>query len=123
MYFSRPAGHKYIDRGDPADADFSQADLIQDNTWRLLDLSLVVGTGVKLLVIYTYFDNDVSLSYISFRQAGNSNPWNSDGVFNHVIGVAGYETILVICDADGKIEYKSGSTDNKIDGSVRGWFA
>ena len=123
MFFSKPAGHRYIDRGDPDSEDFTQADLIQDNTWRELDLSSVIGTGIKLLLIYTYFDNDVSLSNIDFRQPGNSGAWNADGVFNHVIGVSGYETIQVLTDKNGKIEYRSHSSDNVIDACIRGWFA
>ena len=73
MFFSRPAGVKYVDRGDPANFDFDTGAFTDDNTWRELDLSSIIGVGVKTVHLRVRFASDSSGVSLAFRKKGNTN--------------------------------------------------
>ena len=117
-------GASYTDRGDPAAHDFTLTDFTTDNTWRDLNLSSIISTGVKLVhLLLELQDNSVN-SLMQFRQKGRSNTVNSVVINTQIstVYVRGYFWLL--CDADGIIQYKGNPISmTYINVSVRGWIA
>lgn len=116
---------EYTDRGDPAAADFDQDDLTMDNTWNDLDLSGKggMGTGVKLVLLSVYVVDDAASTRILFRENGNSNASNSDGIRSQVANVANSGHVWVLTDGDGVIEYISTAAIGTINITICGWFS
>ena len=52
MFFSRPAGYKWIDRGEVAVYDKAIGDITADGTYRELDLSAIVPKNAKRISIH-----------------------------------------------------------------------
>jgi hypothetical protein len=116
-------GNVYVDRGDPASADFNQGDLTTDGAWHDLDLSGIIDEGAVLVhMTISIVDNAANL-YIKFRKNGNSNATNIALMHNPVANIQLDGDILVACDEDGVIEYQCSNTSfTAIVIRVRGWW-
>lgn len=104
---------KYVDRGDPAEVDFTQADLTLDDAWHELDLSAIVpAAGANHLVHL----KALATITIAFREVGNINTIN---VTPEATGM--HADSWVMLDANRKIEYM---TSAGMIGTltVRGWW-
>jgi len=123
MFFSRPAGHKYVDRGDPSGADFDETDLTVKGTWTEIDLSSIVPIGAVAVAIALEVDTAPALATIQFRKKGNTNFIEGDGLTTQILDKSIRGTLILSCDSDRKIEYMLGdATWNEIDFVVKGWF-
>jgi len=112
----------YVDRGDPASADFDEGDLTEDATWRDLDLSGVVpAEGVSVHLRIT-IQHATGMGYIMFRENGNANGFNASLCVAQVATVnAGYD-VTVRMDANRIIEYYATINPQSITITVAGWW-
>lgn len=95
----------FIDRGDPATADFDEGDLIANDAWHDLDLSSITPNGAKGVCLYISMFPPGVTHYLYFRKKGNVNFSNISGVISEIAGVISDHDITVPLDADRKIEY------------------
>ncbi len=118
------SGWEYVDRGDPAANDFAVGDFTTDGTWNDLDLSGIIGTGVKLVHLRVSIEDGAANSGMYFRENGNSNAYNFSGGATAVANVDNHiDDCFVMCDSNGVIEYLgSNLAFTRIDLVVRGWF-
>lgn len=124
MFFSGSAGVKYVDRGDPVNFDFLTGAFTDDGTWRELDLSSIIGSGVKAVHLRVRFASNSTNVRLSFRKKGNTNGRNVFQLYSQTANVYYDVDGIVVCDSDGKIEYNihpdfAGGT---IEFLVGGWW-
>jgi hypothetical protein len=113
----------FVDRGDPTAYDFTLASLTTDNTWRDLDLSVIVPSNSKAVALMVEVNDDAVGSYIGFRKNGNTSSYNSVYTYTQVSGVLDSNVVIVFCDSNRIIEYiASNTTFTAINISVIGWF-
>ena len=113
----------FVDRGDPASVDFIYTDLITDGTWRELDLSVIVptiarGVLIELDIESAHVDNEVI-----FRKYENTNDINHTGAVTKTNNKDQHKTCIVGIASNQKIEYKADdATWSVINIAVRGWW-
>lgn len=113
-----------VDRGDPSAWDFEETDLTTDNTWRDLDLSSIVPSGARFVLLGGYVVDNAVGSDIQFRKNGNSNDYHRVGATTQVIDVGIGIDCVVPCDSSRVIEYKATNvTWSQIKILVKGWFS
>ena len=123
--FKGIGAERYIDRGDPADFDFTLASLITDGDYHDLDLSSIVPeAGANHLVHLRFQIMDNAAGMIFFlREKGNSNPYNSLAAATIVADTYTFFDGFVMLDANRKVEYwASNTTWTGIYILVRGWW-
>lgn len=123
MFFSRPAGHKYVGRGDPSTVDFDKDDLTQDGNYHDLDLSAIIPKNIKLLILrLTVNTLEASISGM-FRTKSNSNEINVEQFYTLVGGNPRYFTFLLSPNSSRIIEYKLGSASWSVCNiTICGWW-
>ena len=116
-------GHRYVDRGDPAAADFAVGDLTTDGTWNDLDLSSIVPAGAIAVHFTLAIRDDAVGTTIQFRKNGNSNTVNAALSLCLVANIDNYTEHMVVCDAGRIIEYNAANTTwTTVSIRVRGWW-
>jgi len=123
MFFSRPAGQKYIDRGDIEANDYLITDLTVDAAWHDLDLSAIIPKGTVLCMLLVSLNSSVLSKMMKFRTKGDSGTYNAPLVMSSVINQTFYTSLVVHPDSDGIVEYFL-STGGIISITiiVQGWF-
>ena len=112
-----------MDRGDPAAADFAIGDFTKDNAWHTLDLSGIVGTGLKLVLLRFLLRATAAGAYIWLRKNGMSNTKNVAICYIPIANQFDAPSELINTDLGGCIEYKISDTlDTTLDLTVGGWF-
>lgn len=106
MFFSRPAGHRLIDRGDPDAVDKSLGDFNMDYTWRDIDLSAVVPANAAFVRIYLTCNSVSANADFSVRKKGNTLPYNISTLMTQVSDLTVCSTYFVPIGTDGKIQYR-----------------
>ena len=96
----------YVDRGDPAAADWVIGALTADGTYRDLDCSGVVPAGAIGIDFYVFIMDDVVSRQLTLRKKGNTNEFNTLVVLNQAAGVYGFGNGTVPCNAGRVVEYK-----------------
>jgi len=123
MFFSRPAGHKYVDRGDIDDYDFIVGDLTCDWTWRDLDLSAIVPVNAVAVHIVAIVRDDNVISNFQLRKNGMSTEINIARIATQSNLASMYLDVIQPCDADRVIEYRAtNAVFSTISIYVRGWI-
>ena len=113
----------YVNRGDPAAADFDVGDLTTNGTAQDLDLSSIVPAGAKAVYIRLVLMDDAAGSYIQFRKNGNSNWQSAPSIRTQVSGVTMDGQLIVPCDSSRVVEYRATNTTfTTINIIVSGWF-
>lgn len=124
MFFSRRAGQIYINRGDCAEYDFELADLITRDEWTLLDLSPVVGKGIKLVHILCQIWRENTARAILLR------PHSFSGSKN-IVDFCNVNALWLVADSDFVETDKDGCLDYYLYGglayttlnlTIKGWF-
>jgi len=115
--------HVFVDRGDPAAADFLKGDLTLDGAWHDLDLSGIVPSNAKAVALYVaLFATDVNQN-IWFRTNGNVNTYNVSRAFTQTSLIWSTGDFIVPLDEARKIEYMSvNPTWISISITVKGWW-
>jgi len=123
MFFSRKPGLRYVDRGDPADIDFNNNDLILDDTWHELDLSAVIPTNAKLVCCIAFVvATNLSALPMAYDVYGKTNH-NTGYVHNlSTVDLPSSLCFTIPVSANRKILY-NGITDIAVWGlTVQGWW-
>jgi len=123
MFFSRPAGQKYVDRGNVDALDFVVGDLTTDWTWRDLDLSAIVPVNAIAVHIVAIVRDDNAISNFQFRKNGFTTEINISRIATQSNLASMYMDVIQPCDADRVIEYRATNTTfSTISIYVRGWI-
>ena len=123
MFFSKTAGHKWIDRGHLAAPDFELADFTRDGAWYELDLSGIipknaVAVDVRITCRETTADTQCLLSTDgAIGEYNTINAWTqSTTSYLCIMG-------LLTPTTDQKISYKFATgTWGFIECVIRGWW-
>ena len=116
-------GNSYVDRGDPAAADFAVGDFTTDASWNDLDLSSIVPAGAVAVHLYVVINDNAAGSAMLFRKNGNSNAFNIGRVATHVTGITESGDVITTLDSNRVIEYWGTNVAFvSIDVTVKGWF-
>lgn len=123
-YWEPEAGGSYVDRGDPAVADFIHTDLTLDNTWRDLDLSgIVASAGYGRLVLLRLVLRATAAGVaFRFRQKGRTSDLARHSFTHLVANLTMSGSCWVLSDAGGVIQYLGHSTYNNVSVVVAGWM-
>lgn len=123
MLFSRPAGHIFVDRGDPTAVDFMHADLIIDSQWHDLDLSGIIPKGTKR-VDFRILATSISIpKMLEFKTKGNMSGYNISKICTQVASIAISHDLNVVPNADGIIQYRIDEEATLIlYMTISGWF-
>ena len=124
MFFSRPAGHKFVNRGDFNVEDFSEADFTTDNDYHDLDLSGVIPSDTKLILVRVGIINTTINETLRFRQKGFTLAANYSMIVAQEADNMHDLDMWLTPDKDGVVEYRAtavGSWTN-ITFNIRGWF-
>lgn len=114
---------QFIDRGDPSAADFTQATLTTDATWRDLDLSSIIPESAVAVLLAVDIRDDAVGSSLLFRKNGNANNKTISGLNTQVLNVTLYSDCVVFCDTARIIEYYGANvTFTAINITVKGWW-
>ena len=117
------AGGGYVNRGDPADHDFTVGNFTTDATWNELDCSSIVPAGARAIQFTVRLYDDAAESVLYFRPGGASEGKNSARMHIQLVNVPMYYTFIIGCSVDRKIEYYgSNLTFSGIDVTIMGWF-
>ena len=112
----------FVDRGDPASADFTQATLTEDATWRNLDLSSIIPTEAVSVLLKVQIQHPSGVGYIMFREDGNSNTPNASLVMATVASVLAAQDVVCVVGAARTIEYYATASPTLIYITVGGWW-
>lgn len=113
----------YVDRGDPATYDFTEATLTTDGTWNDLNLSAIVPAGAVAVHFYLQIKDDAVSSYLLFRKNGNAEDVNIAGFRTQVADVWFEGNFVVACDSNRVIEHKGANLAfTNINLAVKGWW-
>jgi len=122
LNFIKRRGDVYVDRGDPANYDFTVGDFTCDGNWHDLDLSSIVPSGATCVDLKIVVMDDAAGSYFAIRENGNTNSRNSLSTTTFVADIRNYVSGSIKCDENRIIEYMTTNTTfSNIDFLVRGW--
>lgn len=117
------AGSAYIYRGDPANFDFDDADLVEDNTNRVLDISAIVpveAIAVNLSVRYLRSTSTSRRTY--FFYPGQVNLKNAF-VCHPAAQSSEYFAVGIVAIKDGELGYRSiSNSTGACEITICGWF-
>jgi len=124
MFYHRRAGIQWLDRGDIASVDFNISTLTADGDWHDLDISAIVGTGEKLVVIESNLKDNAGGKEMLVRTKGNVNEINISPCGTIKADKTCSRNLLLSTNENGVVQYKIESGIWEItDLTVRGWFA
>lgn len=113
----------FVDRGDPASFDFDKEDLTLDGAWHDLDLSGIVPSVARAILICGHIQGNAVDWRVIFRKNGNTNEVNHCGMETLRANVERHRTSVVAIGSDKIIEYKA---DNQawatLSLAIRGWW-
>src|SRR4030042_833391 len=95
----------FVDRGDPAAHDFELADLTTDSLWHDLDLSPIIPSKAKVVLINVSIKDDLTNMTIGIRTKGNSYYVNTTWVYTQVANQRNQYDIICIPNKDRLLSY------------------
>lgn len=112
----------YTDRGDVDAFDYEMGVLTEDGAYHALDISGVVGVGVRLVLLHVSMGATTAGKTCSFRTNGVSTTFNTGKLCTQINGNSISGDLWVLTDASGVIEYAFASaTWSFIRIVIRGW--
>lgn len=101
---------KFQDRGDPAAYDYEETGdksiLDTDGDWHDLDLSAIVPTGAKAILLRVSIQDDSVGSFFLLRKNGRVSDFNIAILRTQVADAYIDQAIVIACDTNRVIEYK-----------------
>lgn len=95
----------YVDRGDVGGIDFTESVLTLDGQWWELDLSDIVGTAARLVLLQVDIICELDYRVCGFCTGSTTHRRNAHYIYSQ----AGYEEIVkeiwVMTDSNGVIDY------------------
>jgi len=122
---SHPPGAtgQYVDRGDPSSWDKGVGDFTTDNTWRLLDLGLIVPDGAIAINVHLQIKSTAADHFINLRKSGLTNAINKLTCRCQVANEWAQAYGIVACTSDRKLDYRGTTTAfTEINLVVCGWL-
>jgi len=117
-------GQPFVNRGDPDTLDFVMGDLTLDNDYHDMDVSGVVGVGIRLVWMLVSIKAAEADKDINFRTKGATNEVNRGRVRTHVAAQWQDTDVFVVTDSSGVFSYKAvAATWQGVNICVRGWQA
>lgn len=118
-----PPGGGFVDRGDPAAADWLTGDFIADWTWRDLDCSAIVPEGATAILFYMQALDDLPGSDFQLRKKGNVNPHNRSNLNIQAINLIIKGDFVCPCDENRFVQYRAKSTVwTQLYLLIKGWW-
>ena len=113
----------FTDRGDPATVDFDKDDLTIDGDWHELNLSSIVPSIARAVLL----EVDIEAGHIDmeviFKKVGNTNDINHTGAITKTNNKDQHKTCIVQLTSTRIINYKASvETWTTINISIRGWW-
>ena len=113
----------FVDRGDPAAADFDEGDLTADAAWHDLNLAGIIPVGAKTVAISVVARADGAGGKVfALRKNGNSNELARPALYTQVINQNMAVVLIVAVDSDRKIEYELTAVNWVLTFTVNGWW-
>lgn len=113
----------FVNRGDPATADFDKDDLTADDSWNQAGLAAIIPKRTKLVMIRVEVESSNYYPVICMRTAGNTNEINAACLRVPALNKDYHKTFLVVPDVNRRIEYKSiAATFTTLNFTVAGWW-
>ena len=122
QFVSAPPGMIFVDRGDPAGSDWTQAGLTMDNAWHDLDMSGVVPAGTKAVLVRICTKSAGVGDYLQIRKKGNANALNVITCKTIVAAVQQWVDGTVFCNGDRKVQYLASVAFTNILITIGGWW-
>lgn len=123
MFYSRPAGHKYVYRGDAPDYDFKIGNFTIPQDWTALSLAHIVPKGAVAVALYLRANGNTPNARMYIKKNGQLSTYN---VLVVAQGYGSVQTInngIVAIDNNRCIACKiDDATWNSIQLTVCGWF-
>lgn len=113
----------FVDRGDPAAWDWTEATLVQNNSWHDLDLSGIVPAGVKCVLFRSVIKAAEINKYLRLKTKGNVNDYNAATSSTIVANANNFQDLKVAPNSDGVIQYLgSFATWQYFRFTIAGWW-
>lgn len=123
MFFLRPSGLQFVDRGDYNLFDFNLEDFTTDGNWHDLDLSSIIPINTKLIRLSLYLKSDSDSSAMRIRKKGYTSEYNWFKSYPRAANTGGIQEGDIICNSNRLVEYKIDvATWISIEFYIRGWF-
>jgi len=123
MFFLRPSGIQYVNRGDNVTIDYTLTDFIRDGNYHDLDLSGIVGVGKRIVSLRIAIETQSHANYLWLRIKGYVNAMNIVEVRTQVANVTMYVQCDVCTNEKGVIQYLfENVTWNYAHVNINGWF-
>lgn len=116
-------GLTWVDRGDPAAPDWTQATLTLDQNWYNLDLSTIIDVGTKLVTFRIYqIGGEGGPTEFMMRTKGYVNEVNVSKSYGSPPFESVCELFAVSPDENRIVEYNGGGALTTLNVTVAGWF-
>ena len=115
-------GTQYVNRGDPANADWTQADLTLDAGYHDLDMSAIVGARTVLVHLRVVIMDGTAGALCVLRTNGMSNAQNAARLNVATANKPDDEDIILTTDSAGLIEYRIDAGMDYVTIVVAGWW-
>ena len=113
----------YVDRGDPAAYDLTVGDMTNDGNWQDWDLSGIVDSDAKAVVLRLVCQDNIVGKNVYFRTKGNSNTYNISDHRTIIANQVRRADTVVALDANQQIQYNASNTTwSSITVVVAGWW-
>ncbi|MBA7611619.1 hypothetical protein ES703_18847 [subsurface metagenome] len=113
----------YVDRGDPVNYDFTEANLTTDSAWHVLDLSAIIPNGATAVLLSVKIRCGLAGIESSVRKNGNVNVPCRSSMYTQVANLYNLADWVVTLNSNRKIEYFfTNVVWTNIFIIVRGWW-
>lgn len=113
----------YVDRGDPAAVDYTQATLATRDAYTDLSLAGIIPVGAKAVILIVKQQSTAAGKTVAFRKNGNVNAINQHTKLSAVANGLDTWTCIIAVDANRVIEYYiETATWTEISVTVSAWF-
>jgi len=113
----------FVDRGDPASKDFLIGDLTKDGTWYTLDLTAIIPSTARAVLIKTRLKSPAAGDRIRYRRKGNTNEINTCSCEALRANVTRRRMGIIAVNGAQEIEYNADNVGwTELEIIVRGWW-
>lgn len=113
----------FVDRGDPAEKDFTLTDFITDDGWHERDLSGIVPAGAKGVCMRIAIKSNVTNAHFFLRKKGLTYDRNMTSMRTQVANIALETDGVCPLDENRRLEYRARNiTWQTMDITVKNWW-
>lgn len=115
--------HSFVDRGDPATPDWTEAAFTEDSYWHDLDCSGIVPAGAKAVLFSMWMRNSFVNKDFWLREKGNTGLYNMSMERTRVSNIWIFTDLSCPCDSDRFCSYRfaaGGVWTCRL--TVKGWW-